>query len=84
MSWRGSHEGWIESVQSIGGCVEVTLSLADGSLARSTLEWEQADWLELRVGQIVKLAPRSPGDPRRPVVCQGLDVGWEVIGGHVG
>jgi hypothetical protein len=63
------HEGWIESVQSIGGCVEVTLSLADGSFARSTLDSEQADWLELRVGQIVKLALLSAGDPQRSVVC---------------
>ncbi|MGO9955119.1 MAG: hypothetical protein ACLP50_03955 [Solirubrobacteraceae bacterium] len=69
MSWCEDQEGWIESVQTVGGRVEVTLSLADGSLARSTLDAEQADWLELRVGQIVKLALLAPGDPRRPVVC---------------
>ncbi len=69
MSWCGDQEGWIESVQSVGGCVEVTLSLTDGSLARSMLDSEHADWLELRVGQIVKLALLSPGDPRLLVVC---------------
>jgi hypothetical protein len=41
--------------------VLVALSLADGSPAFSVLGRDEADWLELRAGQIVSLATDSPG-----------------------
>jgi len=56
-------EAWIEHVQGRDDCVLVTLSLADGSPAFSVLGRDEADWLELRPGQIVSLATDSPGDP---------------------
>jgi hypothetical protein len=82
-SSRGGREGWIERVDLIGDCAEVTLSLADGSLARSLVEVERADWLELTAGQIVSLVPRSAGDPGVPVVGQGIDVDGQLVACHV-
>jgi hypothetical protein len=82
-SSRGGREGWIERVDRIGDCAEVTLSLADGSLARSRMEIERADWLELSAGQIVSLVPRSAGDPGVEVVGQGIDVDGQLVGCHI-
>jgi hypothetical protein len=54
-------EGWIENVEPIGDSVAVTLSLSDGCLLSVMMAADQADWLELRVGQIVNLLPDSVG-----------------------
>jgi hypothetical protein len=56
-------EGWIEHVHGRGDSVLLALLLADGSPAFSVLGRDEADWLELRPGQIVSLATVSPGDP---------------------
>lgn len=80
----GGPEAWVENIVLVGDGVEVTLSLADGRLARSFLQIDRADWLELRIGQIVTLAPPSPGHPGGAVVCQGVDLGWELICGNIG
>jgi hypothetical protein len=52
-------EGWIENVEPIGDSVAVTLSLSDGRILGVMIDADQADWLELRIGQIVNLLPDS-------------------------
>jgi hypothetical protein len=71
-------------VRDQGDCVVVALSLADGSPARSILARERADWLDLRPGQIIGLAARSPGDPGLPVVGQRIDLIGEPVACDVG
>jgi len=77
-------EAWVEHVHRQGECVVVALSLADGSAAHSVLAREWADWLDLRVGQIIGLAARSPGDPGLTVVGQRIDIAGEPVAGDVG
>ena len=77
-------EAWVEDVRSQGDCVVVALSLADGSPARSILAREWADWLDLRPGQIIGLAARSPRDPGLPVVGEHVDLIGEPVACDIG
>jgi hypothetical protein len=51
--WSAAGEGVIERMRRRRGQVHVTLLLADGRAAATRLERLEADWLELRVGDIV-------------------------------
>jgi hypothetical protein len=50
-------EGVIERMRDRGGHVDVTLLLADGRPAATRLDRLEADWLELRIGDIVPVRP---------------------------
>jgi hypothetical protein len=80
----GNAEAWIEHVHGRGDSVLVALSLADGRPAFSVLRRDEAEWLELRAGQIVSLATNSPGDPRVSVLGQRVDLAGEAIARDVG
>jgi hypothetical protein len=54
-------EGVIERMRDRGGHVDVTLLLADGRSAATRLERLEADWLELRIGDIVPVRPIADG-----------------------
>jgi class 3 adenylate cyclase len=51
----------IERMRRRGGHVHVTLLLADGRAAATRLERLEADWLDLRVGDIVPVRPLARG-----------------------
>jgi hypothetical protein len=80
----GHNEAWIEHVRGQGDSVLVELSLADGSPAFSVLDRVEADWLELRPGQIMKLATDLPRDPGVSVLGQRVDLTGEAIARDVG
>jgi hypothetical protein len=50
-------EGVIERMRDRGAHVDVTLLLADGRPAATRLDRLEADWLELRIGDIVPVRP---------------------------
>jgi hypothetical protein len=49
----GPREGWIEDLRFGEGRVDVALTLEDGRPAEACLTPDDAQWLELRTGQIV-------------------------------
>jgi hypothetical protein len=58
---QGAAEAVIERIVRRAQYVHVTLLLADGRPAASRLDHLQAEWLELRIGDIVPVRPlREP------------------------
>jgi hypothetical protein len=76
-------EAWIERMEPLGDTVVVALSLADGAEAWAVVERDEAEWLDLRPGQIVTLQGRSAGEPGLAVVGQGVDFDRQPIAGDV-
>jgi hypothetical protein len=54
---RGEREGVIERIRRRARRVDVRLTLDDGSAAEACLEPLEAEWMELRAGDIVAVAP---------------------------
>jgi hypothetical protein len=54
-------EGLIERMRQRGAHIDVVLLLADGRPAATRVERLQAEWLELRIGDIVPVRPVADG-----------------------
>ena len=57
---RGGREAVIERIRRRARRVDVRLTLDDGSAAQACLEPEEAEWMELRVGDIVAVQCSAP------------------------
>lgn len=76
-------EGWIASLDWAPDEVTVTLVLADGSRGDALVDRDLAEWMELALGQIVRVR-RSAGDPGFLLVGQRVDGRRNLVGCHVG
>jgi hypothetical protein len=56
-------EGVIERVHRVGRRVQIRMLLSDGAHGRAQVELQDWDWLELRVGDIVRVT--RAGSPRK-------------------
>jgi hypothetical protein len=55
-------EGWVESIARTGDTVRIDMLLQDGRPAAYCVDADQADWMEIRAGQIINV-PASPCQP---------------------
>jgi hypothetical protein len=76
-------EGWIASLDWAPDEVIVSLVLADGSRGDALVDRDLAEWMELALGQIVRVC-RSAGDPGLLLVGQRVDGRGNLVGCHVG
>jgi hypothetical protein len=84
MDLRYHEEGWVEWITWVGDCARVTLSLGDGSPLELWLESDEAAWLGLAVGQIVRIPRDSASDPRGAVLRQRTDFGGQGVARNFG